>query len=137
MTFFKIFFLLECTVLHCATENELIDGETIVMKTGRTTGSTTGLFFYKSIAFRTKNNPDDPHYVRFSNCYGIKDNNDEQPFFKLGDSGSGIYLDHNEKILGIGIAIAKNPDDDRDITFVSKIQGIVEAFNIDAYTAHQ
>lgn len=91
------------------------------------------MFFYKSIFFRTKNNPDDGQFVCFPNCYGIKDENYEQPFFKPGDSGSGIYLDHNEKIIGIGIAIAKDPDDDRDTTIVSKIQGIVEAFNIDAY----
>lgn len=134
--FFLIFYLLENTVLHCATENDLICGETIVMKTGRTTGSTNGLFINDSLYFSVKNNQDDGRIYLFPNCYGILDF-ENKPFFKKGDSGSGIYLDNSEKIVGIGIAISKDFQSNRNITIACKIQEIVEAFNIDAYTTQQ
>lgn len=135
---FLYFFISENTVLHCATEIDLSKGKTVVMKTGRTTGSTTGLFFYDSLLFRAINNQDDGRFYLFPNCYGILDR-ENKPFFKPGDSGSGIYLNNNnnKKIVGIGIAIARDFENNRNITFACKIQEIVEAFNIDAYTTQQ
>lgn len=43
----------------------------------------------------------------FSNCYGIENINDDDPFFLPGDSGSGVYVIKNRKpLLPLGIAFA-------------------------------
>nr|XP_022308693.1 uncharacterized protein LOC111114603 isoform X3 [Crassostrea virginica] len=124
----------ESTEFHCATEDDLtFDGETVVTKTGRTTGTSFGVLCYDTCVFRTNDPEVRGKYYSFPNCYGIIDQDDNHPFFERGDSGSGVYLSQQNKktnkVLGIGIGIASDTDGS-DVTFVCNIIEIVRAFNI-------
>lgn len=46
-----------------------------------------------------------PGYFAFSNCYAIKES-DKGPFFKHGDSGSGVFVIDNDSLRPLGIAFA-------------------------------
>lgn len=88
---------------------------------------------YDTCVFRTNDPEVRGKYYAFPNCYGIIDQDDNHPFFKRGDSGSGVYLLHQDKktnkVLGIGIGIASDTNGS-DVTFVCNISEIVRAFNI-------
>lgn len=63
------------------------------MKTGRTTGLTTG--YIKNRTFYGR---------KWSNCYSISTEKSEKDFSQKGDSGSGVFLvkkDETQKPLGI------------------------------------
>lgn len=58
--------------------------------------------------------------------YHIKDRGGK-PFFKLGDSGSGVFLINGVKPLGIGFAIGLGG------TYVCKISEILDEFKVMIY----
>ena len=71
--------------------------------------------------------------IWFKNCFII--HNYEVPFFKEGDSGSGVYLisKDGECNKALGIAFACMCEEEKTVeTYVCKITEIVKAFNINA-----
>lgn len=61
-------------------------------------------------------------------CFAVEDIN--EPFFNLGDSGSGVFLTENEQpTKPLGIAFAKYGQ----ITVVCRIDQITKAFNLRLY----
>lgn len=132
--FYLHFLLLENTELRCATEDDLtFDGKTFVTKSGRTTGTSVGILCYETCIFKAKDPEIKNKYYAFPNCYGVIAQDDDDPFFKKGDSGSVVYLsqqtENTNKALGIGIGIAQDTDGSK-VTFVCNISEIVRAFNI-------
>ena len=113
-------------------EEELKYGKTLVTKTGGVTGTTTGILKNNNIQFDMSEEEDTEISFVFKKCYEILD--DKQQFFKLGDSGSGVFLfqenGKNNKALGIGIAIGTNTSS-KNSTFVCNIKEILEKFDID------
>lgn len=83
-------------------------GKDIVTKKGITTGTTYGRLIEDSRSILMEVGPET---FKFDNCYVIENINDDDddPFFHEGDSGSGVYvIDKNNKepIKPLGIAIA-------------------------------
>lgn len=75
-----------------------------VLKTGKSTGITNGYIYNRKLTIEFWQGKG--HY-KFSNCYGIKSNNDHDHFAKIGDSGSGVFLvekDNTLKPLGLFFA---------------------------------
>ena len=98
----------------------------MVRKTGRSSGNTIGILksasHYPSITSRT-------YFGRtfnFGSCYYIEDHEGEL-FFRLGDSGSGVFLINGEKPLGIGFAIGLS------CTYACRISEILHEFNVTIY----
>lgn len=90
--------------LKVAKEEDLIMEKDIVTKTGRTTGKTKGYLMDDSLTVKVDRSRG---YFAFFNCYAIENIPDDQPFFKEGDSGSGVYVTENgkpSKPLGIAFA---------------------------------
>lgn len=109
-------------------EDDLRYGHSTVMKTGGTTGNTTGILTNNNTQFKMEFNGNTSTCFILSNCYEISDNNHQ--FFAKGDSGSGVFLCNDKgirtnKAIGIGVAIRNNS------TLVCNIREIVRAFNID------
>lgn len=66
----------------------------------------------------------------FESCFGVE--NMDKQFFKLGDSGSGVFLTENRKpTKPLGIAFAKLGLE--PITFVCRIDPFAEAINLRVY----
>lgn len=108
-------------------ELELARGNILtVMKTGRTTGPTTGKIFSDAgyVAIYSPNGIT----CSFSSCFSIQ-NILGTKFFEGGDSGSGVFLEDNEgkQKSAIGIAFAYCGD----LTYVCKIKEVVNAFQIE------
>lgn len=78
---------------------------------------------------------EDEDYVRFKDCYVIKDIQDAEVFFELGDSGSGVYIEGNDETpkKALGIAFASSTSD--NVTAVCKISHIKDSFNLELYEA--
>lgn len=79
----------------------------IVTKTGRTTRTTYGCLMEDSLAVKVDVSFLSRGYFAFFNCYAIEDIPDHRPFFREGDSGSGVYVMENgkpSKPLGIAFA---------------------------------
>lgn len=96
-------------------------------KTGRTTGTTYGHLIEKSITVRVDKSFSSRGYFAFHNCYAIEDISENQPFFRKGDSGSGVYLMENRKPskpLGIAFAYLNS------VTAVCKIGMIVDKLDL-------
>lgn len=90
--------------LKVAKEEDLIMEKDIVTKTGRTTGTTKGCLMEDSLTVKVDFSRG---YFAFFNCYAIEDIPDHRPFFREGDSGSGVYVMENgkpSKPLGIAFA---------------------------------
>lgn len=113
--------------LQTATDEDLPfddkNAEILVIKTGRTTGETTGIL--KS-ASRIASTAHLGRLVIFKRCYYIKDYKNER-FFKPGDSGSAVFLKNGNKPLGIGFAY------DLGGTYVCRISKILKEFNVKIY----
>lgn len=115
--------------LQIANEDELtFDGKTCVTKTGRTTSKTKGRLARVVELVSVPNRAGVQCY--FEDVYSIHNLGfTETPFFKPGDSGSGVYIDRNgecNKALGIAFAF----DVEEVETYVCSIHEIVRAFNI-------
>lgn len=124
-------FLLGTFELRIADEIDLtFDGSTRVMKNGRTTGKTEGILASENDSVCIRNTRVDGKYWIFESCYSIKSLS-ESPFFKGGDSGSGVFLtgENSECNKALGIAFASG----NEKTYVCKISEIVEAFNIEVF----
>lgn len=87
-------------ILTFAEEGDLISENDIVTKRGKTTGTTYGYIINDSLAIEMDG------YI-YKNCYGIENINNDDPFFRPGDSGSGVYVIRgNNPIFPLGIAFA-------------------------------
>lgn len=105
------------------------DGKTRVTKKGQTTGLTYGLLKSNSLSINISFSRFPGRLISFNNCYEIKDEETEKPFFQEGDSGSGVFvIENNKPHRALGIAFAYQTDG--DITAVCKIQPIIEACNL-------
>ena len=105
-----------------------------VVKRGNASGETTGDLCDKSISVKIGFQMEsEPSYV-FQNCYSIKDEQRNSPFFKIGDSGSGVFVidKENQSLAALGIAFARGKCNRR--TFVCKIKHISDEFNLTVHT---
>lgn len=137
------YFFVDKIDLQTATNQDLPIGDRVlyVRKTGRTTGTTTGILrsasHYPCIGSLLYFG----RFFDFNSCYFIDDDDEEDVevadrklFFDRGDSGSAVYLidnKHNPKIfkpLGIGFAIGIKGG-----TYACKIQEVLREFNIAIY----
>lgn len=75
----------------------------MVIKTGRTTGTTVGILRENFLSIRVNPSFSGWGYLSFFNCYAV----DTPDFFKEGDSGSGVFvIEKNGKLKPLGIAFA-------------------------------
>lgn len=127
------YFLIENSEVQMAEDRDLKPGETLVVKTGRTTGHTTGLLDERfSVSFPNPYNP--ALIVSFNDCHFVDEL--ETLFFEGGDSGSGVFLIDSEsqpcKALGIAFAFSQVFQK----TVVCDIRDVVDAFNVTVYKKH-
>lgn len=133
---FLLFSLTAHFELQIAQETELtFDGNTFVTKTGRTTSTTRGKLASENGVVRI---PENGKCI-FHNIYTITNLNPEAPFFRPGDSGSGVYLigENGECNKALGIAFALLFGKQEVQTCVCKIKEIVNAFNINVYSVEE
>lgn len=108
-----------------------MDGETRVTKRGQATGITYGKLFGKNFSLSIPGTSRG-EYFTFNNCYMIKDEDYQRPFFKAGDSGSGVFLIKNKRqFKPLGIAFAHDPI--QQSTAVCKIKPIITNFALSLY----
>ena len=116
-----------------ADKRDLKPGETLVVKSGRTTGHTTGILD-ECFSLSFPNPCNQAVIVSFNDCHFVDDL--ETPFFKEGDSGSGVFLIDSEsqpsKALGIAFAFSRVYQK----TVVCDIRGVVDALNVTFYKKH-
>ena len=106
-----------------------------VIKWGRTTEQTIGVLVQESFGVCLHDQFNYNRFLFFEDCYAIRDFQDST-FFKLGDSGSGVYLynehDMQNRLKPLGIAFARM----KHLTAVCKIRDILEAFDISVNLEH-
>lgn len=96
-----------------------------VVKTGRTTGETIGILKGDDLVCRID---ESSGYLTFFDCYYVIDKEIEDPFFRDGDSGSGVFLiDDDGKLKPLGIAFAYLFSK----TAVCKIDSIVDTLDLE------
>ena len=66
----------------------------------------------------------------FNKCFAVGDLENSSPFFKKGDSGSGVFVleKPSQDLKALGIAFAKHKN--RDETLVCKLSDISREFNL-------
>lgn len=99
-----------------------------VTKIGRTTGETMGILTGDALSFKIDESFMSSGYLVFMDCYSVIDIESENPFFKDGDSGSGVFLkgsDGSLKPLGIAFAYLFSE------TAVCKIDTIVDKLDLE------
>lgn len=99
---------------------------------GRSTGNTTGILIDDSFTpvFDTYD-----VYFFFKDCYIIKDIHDANIFFEPGDSGSGVYIEGNDKSPKKALGIAFADKTSTRETAVCKISHIKDMLNLELYEA--
>lgn len=99
----------------------------MVKKTGRSTGTTYG-YLDEDIMFATIEYPPLSGTMNdFPELFIVKDIPETPPFFRKGDSGSGVFVMGNQvKPLGIGIAFSEQSSE----TYVCKINEIVRRLGL-------
>ena len=106
-----------------------------VTKWGRTTDQTFGVLVDESFGVCLHDQFNCNRFLFFEDCYAIRDFQDST-FFKLGDSGSGVYLyneyDMQNRLKPLGIAFARM----KHLTAVCKIKDILDAFDISVNPEH-
>lgn len=108
------------------------DGTFFVTQKGQASGKTNGRLVHNSTSFRCDFERFPGFYFYFKNCYEIQDIVDRKPFFKSGDSGSGVLITKPDgKLYPLGIAFARQIDG--DITLVCKISPIIKECNLVIY----
>lgn len=117
--------------MEIANENDLPNFKgTLVRKKGKTTGETEGIL-RSNMASVSVVNTASPARYQFSNCYEIINKLGHPPFFKPGDSGSGVFIiDRNGKKKAVGIAFAYRLD---GTTYACRIDKITQALNVTLY----
>lgn len=99
-----------------------------VTKIGRTTRETIGILTGDDLVCRIDESFMSPGYLIFFDCYSVIDADKENPFFRDGDSGSGVFLkdsDGSLKPLGIAFAYLFSK------TAVCKINSIVDTLDLE------
>lgn len=97
------------------------------MKRGGSTGETEGLLTGNNCSVCVDKEYNLGGFYSFFSCFSIKSIG--TPFFKEGDSGSGVFLLENGKpTKPLGIAFAVHPKG--QITGVCRIDKIVEVFGL-------
>ena len=119
----------ELPVLHIVNEDDVeIKERTFVSKKGISTNMTIGLLSQNTMSLEIKG-------IWFKNCFII--HNYEVPFFKEGDSGSGVFLSDadgkQKRALGIAFGLSKS----KTQTCVCDIRDIVQTFDVDFYSEPQ
>lgn len=116
--------------LPVLTEDDLTPGTCIIVKkTGRTTETTHGQL--EGIMDSVNRLPDSDCGLpmHFDLVYFVTDMYSDDPFFKPGDSGSGVFVLGEKIDLPLGIAIGFSDED--ECTFVCKIDKVLEDLDID------
>lgn len=104
-------------------------GTTKVIKRNKLTGDSEGLLYDDSTTVTVGFNN---QFLKFTNCYQIKDINMDKPFFQTEDSGSAVFVQgENDTLLPLGIAFAYVPSSGS--TAVCRIDKILECFNVSIY----
>lgn len=99
----------------------------MVTKTGRATGTTYGYLDEGVMFAKIEYPPLSGTMNDFPELYIVKDIPETPPFFRKGDSGSGVFVMGNQdKPLGIGIAISEQSSE----TYVCKINEIVNRLGL-------
>lgn len=83
----------------------MFGGNFNVVKLGKSTGKTKGKLMHGFLSIKVNSKFSAPGYFAFSNCYAIQES-DEGPFFKNGDSGSGVFVIDKDSLRPLGIAFA-------------------------------
>lgn len=124
-------FLLDVIELQLPNANDLaIDEHKSVTKHGTTTKETTGVLIDDHLEVCIDYKDTSGCFYFFDKCFGIA-NDSELPFFKEGDSGSGVFFaDPPMKPLGIAFAYGCEQ------TAVCDIRQIVEAFDVTLLQRH-
>lgn len=102
------------------------DGKNVT-KTGRSTGTTYGRLERDSLSISVDKSFAANGYMSFYNCYEVLDKTGFDPFFKPGDSGSGVFVEKEDgtlKPLGIAFAFMNSQ------TAVCKIDAIVNELQL-------
>lgn len=108
------------------------DGTIYVTKKGQASGKTNGKLVHNSTSFRCDFERFPGCYFYFKNCYEIQDIVGKDPFFKLGDSGSGVLTTKPDgTVYPLGIAFACQ--NDGDITLVCKLSPMIKECNLVIY----
>lgn len=116
-------FYTEMDTLEVFKEYDLIYNKR-VQKKGRTTGTTYGNLYGIMASAKIQRDPLSNNYCILNDLYIVSDIPGNPPFFRRGDSGSGVLVVGNPiKALGIAIAIS----DTKSLTLVCKINKIVES----------
>lgn len=127
----KYIFYFISVIAPIAEEGKLRFNKSLkVVKRGNASGETTGVLFDKIISVKIGFQMEsEPSYI-FQNCYSIKDEQRDSPFFKIGDSGSGVFVidKENQSLAALGIAFARG--EYNRITYVCKIKHISDEFNL-------
>lgn len=99
-----------------------------VTKIGRTTGETMGYLIGDDLVCRVDESFMSSGFLIFFDCYSVDNMEIGNPFFRDGDSGSGVYLiDRDESLKALGIAFAYLSS----ITAVCKIDMIVDKLDLE------
>lgn len=124
-------FFVEQVLMEIANENDLHNFKgTLVRKKGKTTGETEGIL-RSNMSSVSVDNIASPARYQFNNCYEIINRLGHPPFFKPGDSGSGVYIiDRYGKKKAVGIAFAHRLD---GTTYACRIDKITHALNVTLY----
>lgn len=116
--------------MKIVTVNDLIVQRNVkVIKTGRTTGTRTGKLKgpTPSYTVRLDKSSTSKEYMFFSKCFLVED--DTQPFFEAGDSGSGVFvISSDETLKPLGIAFAYS--NTYTCTAVCQIEPIIRSLNL-------
>lgn len=121
--------VVELRELQIADEEILEFKRSRVMKRGISTGETEGLLTGNTMSIRVDKVPKSGGFYCFYGCFSIKSKDINSPFFKEGDSGSGVFLLENGKpTKPLGIAFAFNALHRN--TVACRIDKIVEVFGL-------
>lgn len=97
------------------------------MKKGKTTGITVGYLEDSSLTIKVNPCFSPNSYFVFHNCYAVRSYPGHEPFFKQGDSGSGVFvIDSDERLKPLGIAFASLPH----LVAVCKIDKIIDELDL-------
>lgn len=126
MHIINYYFFVETNVLQLADDKNLtFDGKTFVTKKGQRTAITHGLLKNNNFSIKIPQSRFPRRNFIFNNCYEIRDEGPGCPFFRGGDSGSGVFvIEKGQPSKPLGIAFAFQPNG--EITVVCKVNSILD-----------
>lgn len=124
--------IVEIRPISTADDSTLtFDGTTVVIKRNKLTGNTYGVLISDNLSAIVQSSEKLGGFFFFSDCFGIRSMNKDKPFFRVGESGSAVYVKGKNNILmPLGIAFACLPFGE---TCVCRIDKIIQAFNVSIY----